>query len=62
MYKALLSGATFGKSGAFYRFSAGQTISAPKGELDHDTAVIWIEPEVEVVEVKPKRTVKSRKK
>jgi hypothetical protein len=42
MYKAILSGSAAGRSGSLYRFSAGQTIEAPKGELDHCKSVIWI--------------------
>jgi hypothetical protein len=54
MYKALLSGATYGKSGAYYRYDAGQTIKVEKGELDHDNSFIWIEIE-DKTEEKPKR-------
>lgn len=42
MYKAILSGSATGKSGKYYRFTAGRNIDAPKGELDHTKSLIWI--------------------
>jgi phage-related protein len=42
MYKAILSGSATGKSGRFYRFTAGKTVDAEQGELDHAKSVIWV--------------------
>jgi hypothetical protein len=42
MYKAILSGSATGKSGIYYRFTAGKSVDAPKGELEHSKSVIWI--------------------
>lgn len=65
-YKAKNGGSTTGKSGRHYRFNMGQTVYAPKGELDHCNSVEWVEPEppsVETVHPKPlDGTVKQIKK
>lgn len=42
MYKAIRGGSVRNASGRIFRFNAGDTVPARRGELDHSRSLVWI--------------------